>query len=705
MWPIRLREGPRRVATILAIGMTLLVAQGSAQNRGLVIKELSFHGNHSIPSEVLAASIGTTNSDWSTRVPVLRDFRIGEEKLFDQRQFLSDVIALKVFYQSSGFPDVKVDTTITRTDGEVRISIGITEGDPIRVGRVIIDGARGIEGRRRVVRDLPIAQEDIFNRWVMRVTADTLTARLKAIGYPLARVSFTWDTLDHYRVRISFQMTPGPYAVFGPIAVLGSERVDSAFIVSLLTLRPGQPYRDEELYRSQFTLNATRLFEFVKVSIDTVHFPGLDSTRVPILVQVQEGKMFATQASAGWASTDCFRLGAGWTGRNLLGNRALDIRGQLSKIGVAEPFNFGACKRLWRDDPIGSRKPNYSLEAALRENAFLSPDNILTLSVFRQRSSEYKVYNREETGGAIAVTRETWSRIPVTLSYRVAYGQTNADAATFCGYFNSCTSSDIAQLRRPRTLATISLSASRSRVNNPLDPSRGTVFKSEASLASRWIGSSSDQQFLRLSGDFAGYVPLSRSVVLAAHLRAGMILAPKLSLEEGRENFIPPDQRFYAGGPNDVRGYQRNEMGPVVYVIPNEDADLAVSPAAFTLEHLRYNAIGGDRVFGFSTELRTPSPVFSNLIRLAAFVDMGALSAWRGSGAPLRITPGAGIRVILPRFAPIRLDVAYNAYGPQAGALYTTSNPGGGDLVLLRENFRRRGASHLTFHLAFGQAW
>ena len=42
--------------------------------------------------------------------------------------------------------------------------------------------------------------------------------------------------------------------------------------------------------------------------------------------------------------------------------------------------------------------------------------------------------------------------------------------------------------------------------------------------------------------------------------------------------FIPPEQRFYAGGPNDVRGFERNELGPVVYVIPqsavtNPDSD------------------------------------------------------------------------------------------------------------------------------------
>ena len=39
--------------------------------------------------------------------------------------------------------------------------------------------------------------------------------------------------------------------------------------------------------------------------------------------------------------------------------------------------------------------------------------------------------------------------------------------------------------------------------------------------------------------------------------------------------FIPPEQRFYAGGPNDVRGFDRNELGPVVYVVPKSAVDVA----------------------------------------------------------------------------------------------------------------------------------
>src|SRR6266567_2138658 len=62
------------------------------------------------------------------------------------------------------------------------------------------------------------------------------------------------------------------------------------------------------------------------------------------------------------------------------------------------------------------------------------------------------------------------------------------------------------------------------------------------------------------------YYPLSRRSVLAWRVRGGTILPQRLSLLGQSVKFVPPDQRFYAGGPNSVRGFARNELGPRVYV-------------------------------------------------------------------------------------------------------------------------------------------
>ncbi|HRP08661.1 MAG TPA: BamA/TamA family outer membrane protein, partial [Gemmatimonadales bacterium] len=291
--------------------------------------------------------------------------------------------------------------------------------------------------------------------------------------------------------------------------------------------------------------------------------------------------------------------------------------------------------------------------------------------------------------------------VPVTLGYRVSYGQTRANQVSFCQFFNACVAEDVSQLRERRVLTTLTLSAVRQRVNNLLEPSRGSVLSAEATVSSRFLGSSRLQQFIRLVGEGSFYRPLSRSIVLAGRLRGGIIFSPQIDLAGERASFVPPEQRFYAGGPNDLRGYDRNELGPVVYVVPRDSVIITESDTTYPPGMLRVAPTGGDRVMIGNLELRFPAPFFSDRIRLAAFVDAGALWA-RNTTAGLRVTPGAGVRVSSP-LGPIRFDVGYNPYQLERGAVYTSNEAG--DLVIVRSADRLERSRRYTLHFSIGHAF
>src|SRR5690606_3346324 len=138
---------------------------------------------------------------------------------------------------------------------------------------------------------------------------------------------------------------------------------------------------------------------------------------------------------------------------------------------------------------------------------------------------------------------------------------------------------------------------------------------------------------------------------LATNLRFGRFLRGALGPDS---NQIPPERRFYAGGPNSVRGYARNALGPTSYVVLLEDED--EEPIA--------SATGGTQLLVASGEFRLPSPYAPDLTRLAVFVDAGHVAAAGTdlfSGNPIRFTPGVGLRFLTP-VGPFRLDVAYNPY-------------------------------------------
>ena len=678
----------------------------SAQEQQLIVRQLDFSGNRAISDEVLASAISTTNSSWFARNFLFRWIGLGAKRYFDEQEFRRDVVRLGVLYKRTGFYEAVIDTLVRRTPEDVYITFNIKEGEPIVLTTLTITGMDSVRERwrRQAVQDLPLQRGDPFNRYAMQASADTITLRLRDHGYPSAAV-FTGFEVNkpERRASVSLEVAPGRRAVIGPIRVVGAARVDSSLVRKLLVARPGRRYSQEELFQSQRNLYESDLFRFASVNIDSAAFrPDADS--VPLLVQVNEGKRRRIRGGLGYATNDCFRGSLGWTSRDFLGGgRLLDLTSRISKVGVGAPLDWGLANNICgasRNDTVGSAKVNFYLGASVRTPAFLSPNNAITYSVFTERRSEYMVYLRQETGASIALTRTTpRRRNPLSLTYTLSYGRTEATPQSFCAYFNACTSDVIDALRQRRVLATLTASGNFPRTNSLIDPTRGSIASLELTHSSKYIGSSSLQQFTRFVGAMAWYRPLSRNVVLSWRIKGGLIVSPNVSVGSGTGAFVPPEQRFYAGGPNDVRGFKRNELGPVVYVVPQSSVGPPVKSDSVTVA-----ATGGNSIAVANVELRVPSPVWSSRLRLAAFVDAGGV--WqRGPNertAVIRVTPGVGLRIGTP-LGPARLDVAYNPYKLQPGTLFQfdslgnlTPVPGQSSYVLPRN-------SKFTFHIAVGQ--
>jgi outer membrane protein assembly factor BamA len=691
----------RWLATLFGVAaIAVSVTPAPAQLRPLIVHSVSFQGNNGVDPDFLAASIATTQSAFFQRNAIARALTfgaLGEPREFNQLEFVKDVYRLRIAFKSSGYPNVTIDTVVKRSRAAIDITFRITEGEPVRLRRLDIVGLDSVEKASQIRQDLPIAPGDVASDYRLHDARDTVEARLRNRGYPTATVVYV--ELEHAATENArFEVHPGRYSRFGPISVAPDAGVDTALVASLMATRPGNEYRENDILRSQRNLYTSDLFR--TVAIDT----AIADATVPIAVRVIPSLGHRAKASVGYGTDDCIRVGAGWTARNFPGSGLIfDVTGQLSKIGVGDPLGMGfqhnICGEL-ANDSVGSRVANYGLNASLRRNAFLSPDNSAVFSVFATQHSEFEVYLRQEVGASFSITHTTAANVPITLSYRIADGTTSANAASFCAFFNTCDPAAIAALQQRRLQGTVTLSILRQRVNNPLDPLRGSILSASVTASSRFLGSSATQQFTRFIGDASGFVPIARNVVLAGHVRGGFILAPTIALGAENGNFVPPDQRFYAGGANDVRGYDQNELGPVVYVVP-ADSVHAANPPTFNPSATRVAPTGGTRIAIGNLEVRFPTPLFAGRLKGAVFVDGGMLSN-DGEQSPLRITPGFGLRYSSPLGA-IRFDVAYNEYPLQSGRLYAIST--NGSLTKLQDNFLRQQSPHLTLHFSIGQAF
>ena len=710
----RLRGG-RRVSVprgaLLAVLATLLaVLPLSGQEEPLIVRGLSFKGNHALDATQLSVAIATTNSGWFARSGLVRWMGLGEKRTFDQVEFQRDVLRLTLLYRKSGYMSATVDTLVRRTTPkDISITFLITEGPPVRLDSLQILGLDSVDRRGTVERDLPLQVGDPFNRILLDETADTLVRRLRDRGYPdaVAFQSFERDKAD-LAATAAIDLQTGPLSGVSAIAISGTKRVAPSVVRSLLSAESGRVFSQEDLYRSQRNLYRSELFSFAAVGIDSAAYdPASDS--VPLTVRVQESRPRRARGSVGYATEDCIRVGAGISFRDFAGGgRILDLSGRLSKIGVGEPTAWGLengtmCSQL-KPDTLGSGQVNYNLAVSLRRPAFLSPHNTLATSVFADRRSEYLVYLRQEIGTGVSLNHETFRRAKLALTYAFTYGSTQASPASFCVSLDVCTAEDIAQLSARQGLGSLSASASFPSVNNPLDPTRGERTTVQTMVSAQFLGSSETQQFIQLVAERAWYRTLSRQTVLSFRLRAGAIWAPLTSVNGLTETrYVPPANRFYAGGPNDVRGYQLNGLGPINYLVDNDTVPvdttdltgMPIPPGA-----IRYSPIGGNMLGVGNLELRLPSPLWGKILRWVAFVDAGVLWDRDQNEPALRLTPGLGLRLVTP-LGPVRLDVGYNGYSRQAGALYLSQNDA---VYRIRETYVPSGSpDRFVVHFAVGQ--
>ncbi|PYO90182.1 MAG: hypothetical protein DMD66_03420, partial [Gemmatimonadetes bacterium] len=298
----------------------------------------------------------------------------------------------------------------------------------------------------------------------------------------------------------------------------------------------------------------------------------------------------------------------------------------------------------------------------------------------------------------------------------------------FCSVFRVCDSTSHQFLRRKHGFGAATVTIVRDRVNNILDPSEGSVSTINLLHASRLIGSDSAYEFNRGEFEVAKYYPIGRRSVFAWRIRGGTILPRKIQIGGQKVAYVPPDQRFYGGGPNSVRGYGRNELGPQVYVLTALPGDTSAAPVVDTAATRR---AGGDKVFrvadvqgvqsrptGGNTaiianaELRLPSPVLPSRMRLGLFVDVGQV--WeRGEEVitirDVKVTPGAGVRFTTP-LGPVRIDAAYNGYATQRGPLLYQTSDTASTITQIRASYPPLRASKtfwqkIVLQFAVGQAF
>jgi outer membrane protein assembly factor BamA len=672
---------------MLVAGPSALAAQDVTCHPGdTEVRDLRFAGNRAYSDDALANAIVTTPSSWTQRTFGF----LGTRRCLDRAEFPRDRLRLIIFYRNHGYIDVQVDTMVRPVRrGVADVEFRIREGHPVLIDSLAIAGLDSLvpKERDRITRHLPVRIGGTFDKTAIEQARDTLRLRLLNAGYPFAEVMRSYSSDTARRVAsLAYDVTTGPLARIDSVVVhiqprrSGPANISPDAVRSVMGLKPGQVYRLGDLAAAQRSLFQTDAFQHIAVGLeaDTSRAAaalGTRDTTVTVQADLAEGYMHTARAGAGYATLDCFRTQAELADRDFLGGlRLLRVDASVTKIGIASPFpidNGRLCPQARQD--IYSDTLNYSVSATLRSPVLFGSALNPAFTLFTQRQSEYDAYVRSTPiGASLSLTRRLSSTISLSPEYRIDLGRTSAQPALYCAVFNLCTPQDIQPLQELLPLAEGGALAVQDRRDDQYNPTHGSLVSVEALVGSRYLGSAARFQFDKATVDAAGYLKASDDGVFAARIRFGAVVAQG---QAAGENFIPPDQRLYAGGPTTVRGFQQNELGPVVYIpnvvdtIRGADTVLRASSGAKG-QGQRIVPEGGNWSVVGNLEYRWRSPVLPDVLQWAFFVDAGQV--WNGNISQMRgllWTPGFGVRVFTP-IGPIRLDVGYNPYLLPAGAAY-----------------------------------
>lgn len=663
---------------IASLGVTVAEAQGGACTpRRPRVEQLRIEGNKAVSDDSLKAILFTERAG---RLRRWFGFDVGPTACLDSLELQDDERRIELWYTWRGYPGTTAEvSTASTSELTSRVRFLVHEAPPIRIERVTLEGVppRTINTgafiadlRGRALDDSLIVQK-----------TDSLREQLRDSGYVRAQRPTHTSTVDSAtrRADVTVRFVPNGRARFGEVEVImtsndsGNPAIPEQDVRQLLRIKPGEVYRPRAVAESQQTLYGSGVY--ATVTIDSIGNGAASGDTIPVRVRLVEGRHHSLRGGGGWGTLDCFRTQTRYIGQNFLGRaHRLQLDARLAKIGVGAPLDgfSGLCAPRVKND-LFSQELNYYAGGSVQLRGVLGDQWHPQLTVYSERRTEVGSYVRETAIGAIAsVERPLIPRIGTAFTYRYDNGRTTSDQAVACFVFGLCRFNDRVLLISPTRLHAVGVTFSRSA------PALGEIVVNDE----RWAVESRlgtlrirDLQqtvnFNRTQLEYALYRPLNRWLIGAARIQAGAVFTRR-----ALEPLVPPQERFYSGGQNTVRGFGQNQLGPSVYVVGAPQDTLTrdgytVGEVDPTRGFSRLSPAGGTATALLNFELRTRQGWPTNLLKWVLFVDAGRV--WNSTGnysvSGLRITPGIGVRLVTP-LGPFRVDVGYNPYSYESGPAF-----------------------------------
>jgi outer membrane protein insertion porin family len=412
--------------------------------------------------------------------------------------------------------EVRAETLPNEVTGSVQVSVEVKEGPRWMVADVRYQREDGDAVK------LPAVEKWHGQPWSGTLQEDIREAIRQAYyvdGFPDVGVHVAAETengADRLKeAEIVATIVPGERVTVGTVRFEGNVTTRENVLRRRVSLQTGDPLNLVALERSRYRISRLGVFEVV----DLRYEPEDGTVRDPVF-RFREGPRYETNLLMGYGSYEQVRAGVEHRQMNIFGlahqsriELVHSLKSTSGEYSYTVPELFG--------ESLDGTARAFGLQR--REVAFLRQEFGVNVSLKRR-------------------VRETGGEAAIGYTYQALRNRRSS---------LSTQATDERQLN----VASMNFGLTGDRRDNPLRPRRGYHWSTQIELAEPRLGGESTYQRLELSG--------------AYHTRWGEGRWIHLGLSHGvvttfgsDGTTLPVNKRFYPGGDNSIRGYQRGEAAP-----------------------------------------------------------------------------------------------------------------------------------------------
>ncbi len=482
------------------------------------IKKITFLNNKKYSDDQLKSVLGETREGGAL------SFLSGAGS-FKESAFKQDLQRLTYWYLESGYVKFKYESPVVTVSDDrkwVYISIYVDEGEQYKIGSLDFSGDL-LFSKDELKEDLTLHEEDTFSISKRNQDIQKLSEKVQDLGYAFVNVIPKMNVKDETKtVDIDYSFEKGNLVHFGEINVVGNTKTLDHVVRRELKIHEGELFNGTRLRESRENVERLGYFMPGEVVFNTVS-PKDQPDVLNVEVSIKERSTGTITLGAGYGSAQGFFFTTQISEINLMGRgQTLSLAGQWAATSQSKSFNLGFT------DPYAF-DTRWTLGGDLFYVNFPIPGKYTTRKYGFDVRAGYPII--EYTNAYI--------------TYKAEYMRFSDVASTTLDPVQSDIDAD------EGLLSSVVWSVIRDKRNNRFETTAGNY--QSASIETAGLGG--EKHFLKVGLNNRYYTRVFGDLVFRNSTEFGFLTG----WDEGG---LPPSEKYYLGGPNNLKGYEFFSVGP-----------------------------------------------------------------------------------------------------------------------------------------------